>query len=336
MEIILEYTWTVQKISNVPKYAHVSIRSVYEHVFHCLPPQYQIRDLINLIVGYFEPNGFMIQVMVDMQHMLTQRNQDAFFIYDVLSRVDPVPSVFTIPSVLLPWLSQETVEKEKTTNQIESASCPRLFIRDHITGVDYYRTRTGHLGLFQDLMTRAHSVHFRGQLSYVRPNLRQFKETQSYLILCSKIDIVSWMNLCPCHRTRQYQEHHHEKGRVLILDRDCAIPPEVRAFSWDNVILDQMSMSVWTTCISDPTDTSRVTGNMGETIPMYHSIIQNCGMVHYISTVKNMNYLRILECMMYLRATYDDRLLVCPGIFSVNRQVIIRMCENLFALKSTV
>jgi hypothetical protein len=323
--IILDYTWSIQNISNVPKYAHVSTRSVYDHVSHCLPPRYQIRDLIHLVVAYFEPNGFMVQVEVDMQRMLTQRTQDAFFLYDVLSRIDPVPSVFTVPSVL-PRISTEN------QFQMESASCPRLFLQDPITGVDYYRTRTGHLGLFHELMTRAHSVQFQGQLSYTRPNLQQFKETQTYLILCSQIDILSWMNLCPCNRTRQWIPGH-QTNRVLILDRDCEIPPEVSAFPWDNVILDHMSTSVRTTCISDPTDTSRVTGYLGETIPLlYHSILQHCRRVHYISPAKDMTYLRILECMMYLRTTYDNRLLLRPGEFSVNRHTIIRICENMFTL----
>jgi hypothetical protein len=324
METILDYSWSSQKISNVPTYAVTHTRSPYDHVSQSVPIHCRVPDLMNIIVDYLDPNGSMIRVDVNLAEMIRCRQQDAFFIYDILSRVDPIPKVFMIPRTLPDVRSSSTIEK---------ASCPILLTRGkNLTNKEenYYRTRTGHLGKLDELMDRSHRITLQGQLTYTRPDINQFSPELNYLIITHTSKITQWTKICPRIVTKLTPGQ--TTGNILLIDinETLRISPEVSDIPWNMVLLDQVSMT--TTCFSDPNDTSRIMGHMSERLmSLYDTIIRNCESVLYITNPNHMNNLRILDCMVFLRVTYDGRLLMIPGPFSINRHLMIRVSENIFS-----
>ena len=231
METILPYTKLspsamYQLLANVPSYAKTTCRSSMDLVMKTLPLYlHGSRGVVDMIHRYIGPKDTWVQVDVRVRDMVFYRGRDTFFIYLVLSNIDPVQ--LRIPDTIpLQFNTSNIPVPEHATKMI-----PFIFDKNYT----YYRTRTGHLGTCAELLPIVSEISMNGCLTTNRPCIEtcyQHMGKKNYLIIINNQD----------NDARKYWENakHHMSSRIVIHISDTSNIIVPNNLKYDVIIFDNV------------------------------------------------------------------------------------------------
>jgi hypothetical protein len=310
MQTILPYTFfdRVSHLSSLytPSYVRMNIQSTRERIVDTLPGHlHGSNGLINMIYDFIGLDGYWVKVDADIARMGGERHNTIFFLFNVLSRIDPVPTTLHIPNQL------PIVRRPRHSCELASEQIPYIFNHDG-TICRYYRTRTGHIGTESELKGVTSSIVFHGALSYDRPN-QQDIHGRCLVVVADKTKDTYWK------QSNSLQVIDSSQSHLGDVHYDTIILDNVYAFV-STLSKDQLHPSFELRGMIYPTSLSWITRLN------CNNIIQVCSKTPSVHDV--------ITCLYTLNTERNGCKLVYVNErheYQVNRQYLIRTMENLFA-----
>lgn len=195
MDTILPYTvfkTSSSRYFRVPPYARAIHKTSMELIYETIPPYlHGSQCVIANIHDYLGKNAIWTRVDACIKKYIQYRHRDVMFTYSVLSNLDPVRRDLRLPEKIALINDQSTYIRDAASTRIP-------FIFDHISNDMYYRTRTGHLGMFDELQSLETIICLQGRMTTIRPTIdiaRMLLHTNCLVITNDSESFLYWENI---------------------------------------------------------------------------------------------------------------------------------------------
>ena len=321
METILPYTiptkLTIEQFQrHVPFYAKVTYRTSLELIFETLPLYlHGSRGVIDMIRRYIGFNETWVKVDVYIPELIRNRDRDVFFVYLVLSNIEPVR--LHIPSTIV-------LKNKINTDPLPEHASKRIpFIFDENNNIMYYRTRTGHLGTYDELLHIESGISIQGSLTTICPSIQMIRDStraRTCLIIVDKNDVCS----------RKYWENENICGifDVLHITDGTNIPEDIR---FDVVVLDNVYV-YQAEPIQYYSEDNDVRGRIHETNISKRLFHTKSSIFIQIISNSDPTMEQIISCLYLFNVQRNNCSIIDidnNGTYHIHRHLLTRLIENL-------
>jgi hypothetical protein len=196
-------------IPRPPIYAAIQVRSVDEHVHHCLPRFLQgTTGVVHLIASFVGYGYKWTRVVGNWRSAYANRHKDLYFLFSVLSQRLPLPT-----SMGALRCFQPVPPRHREYIDLGSRLLP-------LGSSGLYYTRTGHLGTPSDLKHLIRIVQCNGYVTSQRPTMSNIGR---HVVV-----------------TQRKVSGFPSSIRVISMDRLHDLSQEDQETAWDTVVLDHL------------------------------------------------------------------------------------------------
>jgi hypothetical protein len=303
-------------LHQAPSYAEISTMNATDRILQCVPRfLHGMKEIVHMIRDYIGLQGVWMKVVVDLNRIIDDRHRYVYFLFSVLSKMEPISNTLYIPT----QLPTERRICNQPREELASTKIPYIYNEDGSRCL-YYRTRSGHFGTMAELTPVTTIIHFHGGILYHRP---------------SKKEIMEQYGSCLIITTSPSHWEHMKSDSVIIMNYDETYDQTIIGNkTFDTIMMDNVYAF---TSVLSPNQLHPSFELHGRMYPTYASWVQNkmnCNNIVQIISERKPTIDNILSCLYTIRTERNGcRLFHVNNIneYSINRASLAKTLENLFS-----